>query len=48
MGYFSTALTQIMEQKESVNNEVIRHTGINRSTFFKIKSKKKNRKLSYF
>ena len=38
MGYFSTALTQIMEQKESVNNEVIRHTGINRSTFFKIKS----------
>lgn len=38
MGHFSTVLTALMEQKKIINNEVIRYTGINRSTFFKMKN----------
>lgn len=37
MSNFSSVLTELMERKGSVNNEVIRRSGINRSTFFKIK-----------
>ena len=42
MSNFSDMLTQIMDRKCAVNNEVIRYTGIDRSTFFKIKNGSRN------
>lgn len=42
MSNFSDILTQIMDRKCAVNNEVIRYTGIDRSTFFKIKNGSRN------
>ncbi len=42
MGYFSNLLTALMDRKGIINNEVIRYTGINRSTFFKIKNGARN------
>lgn len=42
MGNFSYVLTELMERKGSVNNEVVRYTGINRSTFFKVKNGTRN------
>lgn len=38
MSNFSVVLTELMELKDSVNNDIIRRSGINRSTFFKIKN----------